>query len=149
MVTALRNVRGEMNIPPAKLLPVYLHNGNLEDRCRVAENATFLKVLARLESLAWLNPAESAPPSATQLIGDMEILVPMAGLIDKKAELARLAKEIERLRGDVARVETKLQNPSFVDHAPVDVVTQSRAKLNEQRAALARLEEQLEKIKVL
>ena len=149
VVTALRNVRGEMNIPPAKLLPVYLHNGNLEDRCRVAENATFLKVLARLESLAWLNPAESAPPSATQLIGDMEILVPMAGLIDKKAELARLAKEIERLRGDVARVETKLQNPSFVDHAPVDVVTQSRAKLNEQRAALARLEEQLEKIKVL
>ncbi len=149
VVTALRNVRGEMNIPPSKLLPVYFHSGSPEDRRRVAENATFLKALARLESLIWLNPAESAPPSATQLVGDMEILVPMAGLIDKKAELSRLAKEIERLRGDVARAETKLQNPAFVDNAPADVVAQSRAKLDEQRAALARLEDQLEKIKVL
>ncbi len=149
IVTALRNVRGEMNIPPSRLLPVYFHNGSPEDRRRVAENATFLKALARLESLAWLNPAESAPPSATQLVGDMEILVPMAGLIDKKAELTRLAKEIERLRGDAGRAEIKLKNPAFVDNAPADVVAQLRAKLNEQRAALARLEEQLEKIKVL
>lgn len=79
----------------------------------------------------------------------MEILVPMAGLIDKKAELTRLAKEIERLRGDAGRAEIKLKNPAFVDNAPADVVAQLRAKLNEQRAALARLEEQLEKIKVL
>ncbi len=149
VVTALRNVRGEMNIPPAKLLPVYLHNGSLEDRRRAAENATFLRALARLESLVWLNPTESVPPSATQLVGDMEILVPMVGLIDKKAEITRLAKEIERLKGEAGRAETKLKNPAFVDNAPADVVAQARAKCDEQRTALARLEDQLEKIKVL
>ena len=79
----------------------------------------------------------------------MEILVPMAGLIYKKAEVARLAKEIERLRGEVVRADGKLKNPAFVDKAPADVVGQARAKLDEQRTALARLEDQLEKIKVL
>jgi valyl-tRNA synthetase len=75
--------------------------------------------------------------------------VPMAGLIDKKAEIARLAKEIERLRGEVLRADGKLKNPAFVDKAPTDVVAQARGKLDEQRAALARLEDQVEKIKVL
>jgi valyl-tRNA synthetase len=149
VVTALRNIRGEMNIPPAKLLPVFLHNGSADDRRRLEHNTAFLQVLARLESVTWLQPEESAPPSATQLVGDMEILVPMAGLIDKKAELARLGKEIERLRGEVARADGKLRNPAFVDKAPADVVAGARAKLDEQRTALARLEEQLEKIKVL
>jgi len=149
VVTALRNIRGEMNIPPSRLLPVYLHNGSAEDKRRFEENTAFLKVLARLESVTWLEPSQSAPPSATQLVGDMEILVPMAGLIDKKAEVARLGKEIERLRGDVARADGKLKNPAFVDKAPGDVVAAARAKLDEQRTALARLEEQLEKIKVL
>ncbi|MFZ5724211.1 MAG: valine--tRNA ligase [Pseudomonadota bacterium] len=149
VVTALRNIRGEMNIPPSKLLPVFFHNGSAEDRRRCDENQAFLKVLARLETVTWLAAHESAPPSATQLVGDMEILVPMAGLIDKKAEVARLGKEIERLRGEVARADGKLKNPAFVDKAPPDVVAQARAKLDEQRAALARLEEQVEKIKVL
>ncbi len=149
VVTALRNVRGEMNIPPSKQLPVFFHNGNTEDKRRFEENTAFLKVLARLESITWLTPTDSAPPSATQLVGDMEILVPMAGLIDKKAELARLAKEVERLRGEVARLDGKLKNPAFVDKAPADVVGKERAKLDEQRTALARLEDQLEKIKVL
>ncbi|MFP5383031.1 MAG: valine--tRNA ligase [Gammaproteobacteria bacterium] len=149
VVTALRNIRGEMNIPPSRLLPVFFHNGSAEDQRRVAENEAFLKVLARLENTVWLAPADSAPPSATQLVGDMEILVPMAGLIDKQAELARLGKEIERLQGDVARADGKLKNPAFVDKAPTDVVAAARAKLDEQRTALARLEEQLEKIKVL
>ncbi len=149
VVTALRNVRGEMNIPPSKLLPVFLHNGNAEDRRRAGDNNAFLRVLARLDSITWLAPNESAPPSATQLVGDMEILVPMAGLIDKKAEVARLAKEVERLRGEVSRADGKLKNPAFVDKAPVEVVAKARAQLDEQRAALAKLEEQLEKIKIL
>ncbi len=149
VVFSLRNIRGEMNIPPSKLLPVFFHNGTADDKRRLEANATFLKVLARLESTTWLSPGQSAPPSATQLLGDMEILVPMAGLIDKKAEVARLSKEVERLRGEVIRADGKLQNPAFVDKAPADVVAQARTKLDEQRAALARMEEQIEKIKVL
>ncbi|UWN49166.1 Valine--tRNA ligase [Alcanivorax sp. ALC70] len=79
----------------------------------------------------------------------MEILVPMAGLIDKNAEIERLGKEIDKLRKEVGRGEGKLRNPNFVDKAPEAVVNKEREKLDDHRSQLARLEEQLEKIKYL
>ena len=87
--------------------------------------------------------------AATALVGDMEILVPMAGLIDKDAEIERLSKEIDKLRKEVGRAEVKLKNPKFVDKAPQAVVDKEKAKLDDYRSQLAKLEEQLEKIKYL
>ena len=84
--------------------------------------------------------------SATALVGEMEVLVPMAGLIDKDAELARLDKEIQRLQGEVQRVGGKLANEGFVAKAPAEVLDKERAKLAEAEAALAKLVEQREKI---
>ncbi|MNZ39764.1 Valine--tRNA ligase [compost metagenome] len=84
--------------------------------------------------------------SATALVGDMQVLVPMAGLIDKGAELARLDKEIQRLDGEVKRVGGKLANEGFVAKAPADVIDKERAKLAEAEQALANLTEQREKI---
>ena len=84
--------------------------------------------------------------SATALVGNLEILVPMAGLIDKDAELARLGKEIEKLGKDLARIEGKLSNSSFVDRAPADVVEKERAKLADQQQALEKLREQEQRI---
>ncbi|HAI24630.1 MAG TPA: valine--tRNA ligase, partial [Alcanivorax sp.] len=104
---------------------------------------------AKLERITWLNAEDSAPASATGLVGDMEILVPMAGLIDKDAEIERLGKEIEKLRKEVARGESKLRNPNFVDKAPDEVVAKEREKLDDHRSQQARLEEQMEKIKYL
>ncbi|HAB05671.1 MAG TPA: valine--tRNA ligase [Alcanivorax sp.] len=149
VITVIRNIRGEMRIPPGKALDVYLHNGKDIDRERLAANHNFMCRLAKLERITWLNAEDSAPASATGLVGDMEILVPMAGLIDKDAEIERLGKEIEKLRKAVARGESKLRNPNFVDKAPEEVVAKEREKLDDHRSQQARLEEQMEKIKYL
>ncbi len=149
VVTGVRNIRGEMNISPGKALPVLFRNGSEEDRQRLRDNRQFLIRLASLESITWLESAEEAPMSATSLVGDMEILVPMAGVIDKDAETARLGKEIDKLKKDLGRVEGKLNNPSFVDKAPGAVVEKEKAKLVDMRGALSKLEEQLGKINAL
>ena len=149
VITAIRNIRGEMRIPPGKSLPLYLHNGDEQDRRRLEENRNFLSKMAKLDNIIWLTPEKSAPPSVTQLVGRMEILVPMAGLIDKAAELDRLGKEIQKLKQEVGRAEQRLKNPGFADRAPADVVAKEKEKLNEYRSQLAKLEEQSEKIKYL
>jgi valyl-tRNA synthetase len=84
--------------------------------------------------------------SATALVGEMQVLVPMAGLIDKDAELARLDKEIQRLEGEVQRVGGKLANEGFVAKAPAEVLDKERAKLAEAEQALGKLAEQRERI---
>jgi valyl-tRNA synthetase len=149
VIAAIRNIRREMSIPQGKALPLYLHNGDEQDRRRMEENRNFLARMAKLDNIIWLTPEQSAPPSVTQLVGRMEILVPMAGLIDKTAELDRLGKEIQKLKQEVGRAEQRLKNPGFADRAPADVVAKEKEKLNEYRSQLAKLEEQAEKIKYL
>jgi valyl-tRNA synthetase len=108
-----------------------------------------LQKLGRLESITWLNNDESTPESALTLVGEMKILIPMAGLIDKEAELARLEKEIQKINNDLPRVEGKLNNPAFVDKAPPEVIDKEKAKLTELRSMLNNLEQQQLKIQAL
>ena len=131
-----------MNVAPGKALDVLLRKTTAEDLRRLGDNETFLKKLAKLESIRVLGDDEEAPLAATALVGELEVLVPMAGLIDKTAELARLDKEIGRLEGEVKRVGGKLSNPGFVDKAPPAVIDKERAKLAEAEKALTQLSEQ-------
>ena len=142
----IRQIRGEMNISMAKRIDVVLGDASESDQRRLADNEPLLKKLAKLESVRVLNQGEEPPLSATALVGDMQVLVPMAGLIDKDAELARLDKEIGRLDGEVKRVGGKLGNAGFVDKAPAEVIDKERAKLAEAEQAKARLLEQRERI---
>jgi valyl-tRNA synthetase len=142
LMLGVRNIRGEMNIGPGKPLALFLKNASAEDQRRLNENEHLLKKLAKLESFTVLAAGDEAPLSATALVGEMEVLVPMAGLIDKDAELARLDKEIQRLQGEVQRVGGKLSNAAFVDKAPADVIAKERAKLTEAEQALGKLAEQ-------
>jgi len=142
----IRQIRGEMNISMAKRIDVVLGDASESDQRRLADNEPLLKKLAKLESVRVLAQGEEPPLSATALVGDMQVLVPMAGLIDKDAELARLDKEIARLDGEVKRVGGKLGNASFVDKAPAEVIDKERAKLAEAEQAKARLVEQRERI---
>ncbi|RLA56546.1 MAG: valine--tRNA ligase [Gammaproteobacteria bacterium] len=146
VIVAVRNIRGEMNIPPGKELTVLLANGDERDKTRLEKNAPFLKKLAKLAGITWLSAGEEAPVAATALVGELEILVPMAGLIDKDAELARLAREIDKLKKDVSRIQGKLGNASFVDKAPAAVVTKERDKMQAQQLALETLQEQVQRI---
>jgi valyl-tRNA synthetase len=149
VIVAVRNVRAEMNIAPGKPLEVLLTKGTAADRERLETNRPFLAKLAKLESAEWLDDPSEAPLSATQLVGEMEVLVPMADLIDKDAELARLAKEIDKQDKLIGGIEKKLGNESFVAKAPKAVVEKERGKLKEYQAARSLLVEQRDKIAAL
>jgi len=148
-VLGVRRIRSGMDIPPGKPLPVLLQNGSIQDAAHLASNRQFLQTLARLESVTWLDVGETAPESATALVGDMQLLIPLKGLIDKDAELARLGKEIDKLGAALERAMAKLATPSFVDKAPADVVAKEKERAEETRQAMARLEEQRVKIQAL
>ncbi|HEY5716991.1 MAG TPA: class I tRNA ligase family protein, partial [Motiliproteus sp.] len=149
VIVGIRNIRGEMNISPAKHIPVLFDNCSSDDQRRVADNGRFLRKLANLESVTALASGDEAPLAAVQLVGEMKVLVPMAGLIDKDAELARLQKEIDKLSKEVERVGGKLNNPSFVDKAPEAVVAKERAKLEDAEKAKQELQAQHAKIAAL
>jgi valyl-tRNA synthetase len=149
LMLGVRQIRGEMKISMAKRIDIIVANASAEDQRRLADFEPLLNKLAKLESVRVLAAGEEAPMSATTLVGEMEVLVPMAGLIDKDAELARLDKEIARLDGEVKRVGGKLANEGFVAKAPAEVLEKERAKLAEAEQALVKLVEQREKIATL
>ncbi|MBK8326162.1 MAG: valine--tRNA ligase [Moraxellaceae bacterium] len=149
VIAGIRNIRGEMNISPSKALPVLCHNVSADDAARLARYRSQLNFLARLDSLTILTNDAELPPAATALVGDMAVLVPLKGFIDKDAEAARLGKELNRLEGEVARIGGKLSNESFTAKAPAAVIAQEQKKLDDAKAAQAKLQEQLEKLKNL
>ncbi|HWU68920.1 MAG TPA: valine--tRNA ligase, partial [Stenotrophobium sp.] len=100
MVTALRRVRSELNVPPARLVTLLLADGDAADRARVERFASQLRFLNKLERIEFLDDAASAPAAATAVVGELTLLVPLEGLVDLDAERARLDKEIARVAGE-------------------------------------------------
>jgi len=148
-VVGVRRIRSGMNIAPGKPLPLYLQQGGSNDRELLQTHEELLIRLARLESVDWLESGADAPESATAMVGEMRLLIPLAGLIDKDAEIARLTKEIERIGKGVEVSEKKLSNSNYVDRAPAEVVAKERERLAEMRTTQQGLEEQLVKIAAL
>jgi valyl-tRNA synthetase len=149
IIDGVRNIRGEMNISPGKPIPVLLKQGDAADQQRLNTNSQFLIKLAKLESITWLEEGLEAPLSATALVGGLEVLVPMAGLIDKDAELGRLNKELGKLQGEIKRLGGKLGNAKFVDKAPAEVIEKERAKLKDAETAASTLQQQVAKIEAI
>jgi valyl-tRNA synthetase len=146
VILALRNIRGELNISPAKALPVLFSKGNRQDQDFLRANRQYLVKLAKLESATWLDDGAAAPPSSMQLAGDMEIRVPLAGLVDVGAEQVRLQKEIDKLQADIGKLQGQLGNARFVANAPPAVVAKERERLSNSGASLQQLREQLDKL---
>jgi len=145
-IVGVRRIRSEMDIKPGKALPVLLQNWSESDHQNFSNNESFITSLAKLESVTWLAENEAAPESATALAGEMKILIPLAGLIDKDAELARLDKEIAKIEKNLEKTEAKLSNSNFVDRAPEQVVQVEKDRAAEMQTALTQLREQREKI---
>ncbi len=141
-IIAVRNIRAEMNIAPGKPLEVLLRDVTAEAQRRVEENRSFIQTLARLESITLLPAGDKGPVSVTKLIDGAELLIPMAGLIDKAAELDRLTKEVAKIEAEIERIESKLSNEGFVARAPEAVVAKEREKLDGYAVAKAKLLEQ-------
>ena len=149
VVVAIRNIRGEMDVPPAKSIKVMLRNGASADQGKLEEYRPYLQKLAKLESIEWLTPDDEVPAAATGLYQELEILVPLAGIIDVEAERARLSKEIAKLEGALKSVTSKLSNAKFVDNAPDAVVAKEREKQEKITQALRSLQAKQDQLKAL
>ncbi|MEC9412984.1 MAG: valine--tRNA ligase [Pseudomonadota bacterium] len=140
-ITGIRSIRSQMNIAPKKTLPVLLKDASESDRGILSSNQQFLSRLANLESIEILEGA--APAAATALVGKMEILIPLEGLIDKEAEINRLNKEMAKLDKIIKQSSGKLSNENYVAKAPAEVVAKEKEKLAELKQSYALLEQQL------
>ncbi|MCH8059761.1 MAG: hypothetical protein IIA11_04795 [Proteobacteria bacterium] len=135
-----------MDISPGKPVPVVLQHCSDTDQQRAAAFASLLQGVGRVESIAVLDDGEEPPVSATALLGEMHLLVPMQGLIDVAAERNRLEKQQQRSMADLDRAQGKLDNANFVNNAPAEVVTKERQRAAEFKKTIAQLAEQLEKL---
>jgi valyl-tRNA synthetase len=149
VVLGVRQIRGEMNINPAKRIPLLLREASAQDRELAARHRPYLERLAGLESVTVLAAGATAPQSAIALVGTLALLVPMAGLIDAPAEIERLAKLIARTEKDLGVVRGRLASESFVANAPAAVVAGDRERLAELERTVARLSAQLERVRGL
>jgi len=149
VITGVRNIRGEMNISPGKLLPLLIQDGSATDKTFLEASRHYLAALARAESVTWLEKGEHAPESATALVGHMKVLIPLGSLIDKGAELERLGREMEKIEKDLTKARTKLANADFVARAPQNVVEQEKDRVRQLEIALAKLRSQRAKVESL
>lgn len=141
-IVAIRNIRAEMNLSPSKKLDVLLRGASPAVVQRVTDNHSFLKTLARLDSITCLAADDKGPVSVTKIIDGAELLIPMADLVDKTAELERLAKEVTKLDVEIGKIESKLSNEGFVSRAPEAVVAKERERIADFEQAKAKLIEQ-------
>jgi valyl-tRNA synthetase len=148
-ILCIRQIRGEMNISPGKSVPVLLQDGSENDHQLLKKHEHYIQFLAKTESITWLNAGEEAPEASTCLVGKMKVLIPLAGLIDKEAEITRLTKELDKLQKELQRLDGKLNNASFVDKAPAQVVDKEKQRRAETASAMDNLQDQLKRIQSL
>lgn len=147
-IVGVRKIRSEMNIPPSKAVPALLQHCSETDIERLETHRNALGKLAKLENITVLTN-EEAPEAALALVGEMKVLIPLAGLIDKDEELQRLSKDISKLEANIEKTRNKLNNPNFKDKAPAAVVEKEQNRIKEQEQTLADLHQQKEKMEKL
>jgi valyl-tRNA synthetase len=148
-IEGVRQIRGELDIAPSRKLEVLLQNAASRDTEYLDRNLPYLMRLAGVEVPRTLSPAQAAPISAVAFVGALEILVPMAGLIDPAAELARLSKQQHKADMDLKKMESKLGNTEFAKNAPAEVVAKDQQRLSELRLEISQLAAQIARVTAL
>ena len=149
LIGAVRNIRGEMGLGNARLLPVLLQNATDAEKAQIARIEPLFKALAKVESITFLTEAEQPPLSSSSVVGHVSVFVPMKGLIDPKAELARLQKDLDKVQKQHDQIASKLANEGFVAKAPAAVVEGEKVKLAEFVDQLAKIKANMEQIAAL
>jgi len=144
VLTQVRRIRSEMNIAPSKTIPLLFSGGSESDRMRTVKFASQIEFLARAEPPRWLAAVDAEPAAAAAIVGEMKLLIPLAGLIDIEAEKARLAREIKRVEGEIEKSNAKLGK--FGPNTPAAVVEQEKQRLADFTTTLAGLREQSERL---
>jgi len=146
VIQGVRRIRSELNIAPGKPLEIWFQGGGETDQQRLSKHDIVFSQLARAESIQWVDETADTAECAVALVGDLKVLVPLAGLIDVEAELSRLRKQLQMEKSHVDRCQAKLANKKFVENAPGEVVEQERQRLAEHQGSLSKLEEQVQKL---
>jgi valyl-tRNA synthetase len=149
IIQSLRTIRSEMQISPAKLVPLHVNNATTKDKACLEKYHSTLVTLCKLSYITFLEAGDNVPVSASAVVGNIELLIPMSGLIDKTAELARLQKEFNKLDKDIALAEGKLNNPKFTDKAPAEIIEKEQEKLAQAKIAKEKLEKHRLSIEML
>ena len=149
LIASVRNIRGEMKLGNAVRLPVLLQNVSDEEEQRLSRIANQFKALAKVESLTILKDGDEVPLSSSSMVGQLRVLVPMKGLIDPTAELARLGKSFDKLQKQAEGISRKLSNEGFVSKAPAEVVDAEKTKLTELEGQIKTMAGQMEELKAL
>ncbi|MEG6544369.1 valine--tRNA ligase [Acinetobacter bereziniae] len=149
LIGAVRNIRGEMGLGNARLLPVLLQNTTDAEKAQIARIEPLFKALAKVESITFLTDAEQPPLSSSSVVGRISVFVPMKGLIDPKAELGRLQKDLDKVQKQHDQIASKLANEGFVAKAPAAVVEGEKAKLTEFADQLVKIKANMEQIAAL
>ena len=149
LIGAVRNIRGEMGLGNARLLPVLLQNTTEAEKTQITRIEALFKALAKVESITFLADGEQPPLSSSSVVGHASVFVPMKGLIDPKAELGRLQKDLDKVQKQHDQIATKLGNEGFVAKAPAAVVEGEKVKLAEFADQLAKIKANMEQIAAL
>ena len=144
VIVGIRTIRSEMNVAPSKRIPLLFNKGSTVDHAYIEKYRDLLMNLAKCDSINVLSGNDTQPLCATSLVGDLEILIPLADLIDKGAESERLTREIGKLEKELLKTTSKLENPAFTEKAPQDVVEKEQGRAAEMTAAIGKLQGQLE-----
>lgn len=129
VIQSIRTIRSEMNVSPAKAIPLLIQHATADDKTRLEKYHSTLLALSRLSSIDFLFDTDKAPVSASAIVGEMELLIPMAGIINKNDELSRLFKEVVKLDKDIMMSQNKLENPQFKENAPEEVIKKEQERL--------------------
>lgn len=144
VITGIRTIRGEANIKPSQDIPLLLQGGNAADKDNATQAENMLGRLANVTSIEWLSDGEKAPLNALSLVGDLKVMVPLAGLIDLEAERGRIGKEVDKAQQELEKIDKKLSNEAFVAKAPAAVVNKDRERAAELQTTLQTLQKQIE-----
>ena len=148
VINGIRNVRGEMHVAPGKSISAFFFNGNEADRKYFQDCEIYIKSLAKISELTWLGVTEMPPQAcATVVMGQLEIHIPLADLVDKSSELSRLEKEMEKLKRDQEKLVSRLDNPDYLKKAPAHVVEKERQNHQQIQHTLEKLQTNYLKIK--
>lgn len=148
-ILGIRKIKGELDITPGKRIPVLLADASTVDLERLKRNKSYLDVVGKTESIGILGDGDEQPESSIAMVGNMKLLIPIAGLIDKEAELDRLNKLANKTRDELDKITKKLANQGFVSKAPKAVVENEKKKLANLEVKISGVSEQIEKISAL
>jgi valyl-tRNA synthetase len=149
VITSIRNIRGEMNIPPSTRVNVILFSNDQSELDRMKEFGAYIEELARAENVTYQHGGDRPKKAAASVVGDVEIFVPLAGIINIEEEIKRLEKEIKKATKEIAFIQKKLDNEDFVSRAPEAVVEKEKEKFRTFQSKLEKLDESMKRIQAL